>query len=945
MKNEPLHLLILEDEAAHVEAIRRAFDLAANKPDVQAVGTLREYRERIAMQPPDLALVDLNLPDGRATELLTHPAADAPFPILVMTAFGNEQIVVEVMKSGALDYVVKSPEAFAAMPQTVARALREWQLLQQQKLAAVALRQANRLYATLSQISLTMMHASSQEELLRTICHDVVEFGQFRMAWIGLVDASGGRLVPVCHDGFEDGYLKKITIPLGPENPQGPSSLAIAPGEIVINNDTQTNPEMIPWREAALERGYRASATVPFRCQGKIIGALSLYEGEPGFFSAEEKQLLAQIGKAISYSLDALAEQAGRKVVEVAVIASENRYRRLFEAAKDGILILNAETGRILDVNPFLTELLGYARETFIGKHLWELGFFKDIAASDAHFKELQAKDYIRYDDLPMKTSDGRRIEVEFVSNAYLVNQYRVMQCNIRDITGRKRSEASLARLVMAVEQAAETIVITDTEGTMLYANPAFEKTTGYTRAEALGQNPRVLKSGRQDAEFYRQMWATIQRGEVWHGHFSNKRKDGKLFDEEATISPVRDATGKVVNYVAVKRDVTREMELEAQFRQAQKMEAIGQLAGGVAHDFNNLLAAIQMETDLLKFDGELSPDQSELVNAIAASVQRATAMTRQLLLFSRREVFQPGDLDVNEAVATTAKMLKRMLGETIEMQLKLAAAPLFVHADAGMLDQVLMNLCVNARDAMPGGGQLVLTTAGVELDELAVAQCVHARPGSFVCLSVSDNGGGIAPEILPQIFEPFFTTKAVGKGTGLGLATVFSIVQQHQGWINAYSEPGHGTTFRIYLPRLTGSIMLKSAPPLAALRGGPETILLAEDDPALRLAVGKILVQLGYHILEAPNGIKALEVWQKHCGEISLLLTDLVMPDGMTGRDLALSLLQKNPKLKVIYMSGYSAEAVSKDFSFAEDVNFLTKPFPAHKLAQTIRDCLDVHS
>jgi len=366
-------------------------------------------------------------------------------------------------------------------------------------------------------------------------------------------------------------------------------------------------------------------------------------------------------------------------------------------------------------------------------------------------------------------------------------------------------------------------------------------------------------------------------------------------------------------------------------------------LAGGVAHDFNNILCAVQMQADLMKFDDGLSTVQSESLEEIIASVQRAVALTRQLLLFSRQEVFQPRDLDLNETVATTAKMLKRMLGETIEMQLKLSAAPMYLHADTGMLDQVLMNLCVNARDAMPDGGCLVLETAGVELDELAVAQCIHARPGSFVRLSVSDSGGGIPPEILPQIFEPFFTTKPIGKGTGLGLATVFGIVQQHQGWINVYSEVGRGTTFRIYLPRLAGNVVLKSEQPgFAAMRGGQETILLVEDDPALRDAARKALSQLGYRIIEAPTGVKALEVWQEYRHEISLLLTDLVMPDGMSGKDLAQNLLQENPKLKVIYMSGYSAEVVGKGFPMAEDVTFLTKPFPAQKLAQTIRDSLD---
>ena len=756
--------------------------------------------------------------------------------------------------------------------------------------------------------------------------------------------------------------------------------------------------------------------------------------------------------------------------VQQALRVSELSYRRLFETAQDGILILDAETGRVNDVNPFLIKLLGFSRDEMVGKTVGELSPFKDLVTNQAMLVRLQKDRYIRYHDLPLETKDGRKVDVEFVSNVYAVGEAQVIQCNIREITERKRAEvalhaaqqflaevvnaipvrvfwkdrnliylgcntafardagfagpkdivgkddsqmvwreqaeayrrddrqviesghpkllieetqttpagktitllssklplrdaqgeiigvlgtymditerkeveASRDRLAMAVEQAAETIVITDPEGTMLYVNPAFEKSTGYTIAEAIGQNPRILKSGRQDAEYYRRMWDVLKRGETWSGHFINKRKNGTLYEEEATISPVRDAAGTIVNYVAVKRDVTHEVQLEAQFRQMQKMEAIGQLAGGVAHDFNNILAAIQIQSDLLKMD-VLSSGQTELVEGISASIQRATDLTRQLLLFSRREVFQPGNLELNEVIATTTKMLKRMLGETIEMQLKLAATPLFLHADAGMLDQVLMNLCVNARDAMPNGGRVIIETAGVELDELAVAQSVLARPGSFVRLTVSDNGSGIAPEILPKIFEPFFTSKPVGKGTGLGLATVFGIIQQHQGWINVYSEVGQGTTFRIYLPRLAGNIVLKSASPmLAALRGGPETILLAEDDPALRVAVSKTLSQLGYRMLEAANGVKALEVWQEHRDEISLLLTDLVMPDGMNGKDLAQRLLQDNPKLKVIYMSGYSAEVVGRDFPLAEDVNFLTKPFPAHKLAQTIRDRLD---
>jgi len=312
--------------------------------------------------------------------------------------------------------------------------------------------------------------------------------------------------------------------------------------------------------------------------------------------------------------------------------------------------------------------------------------------------------------------------------------------------------------------------------------------------------------------------------------------------------------------------------QIEEQFRQLQKMEGLGQLAGGVAHDFNNILAVIQMQSDLLKSEGGLSPAQSEFAEEISASTQRAAALTRQLLLFSRKETLQLRDLDLNESINELTKMLRRILGEDIQLQFKFAMQGLFIHADAGMMDQVLMNLAVNSRDAMPKGGQLIIETSAVEFDEVAASHSAQVRPGSFVCLSVGDTGCGIPPEILPKIFEPFFTTKDVGKGTGLGLATVFGIVQQHQGWINVYSEVGHGTTFRVYLPRLARISDQKFVPPtVEPARGGNETILLVEDEPRLRASVRNALSRLGYNVLEASDGASALEAWKKHRNEVRL--------------------------------------------------------------------------
>jgi len=1005
---------------------------------------------------------------------------------------------------------------------------------------------------------------------------------------------------------------------------------------------------------------------------------------------------------------------------------SELSYRRLFETAQDGILILDAETGRVNDVNPFLIKLLGFSHGEMVGKTVGELSPFKDIVSNQAMLALLQKDRHVRYHDLPLETKDGRKVDVEFVSNVYSVGDAQVIQCNIREITDRKRVEAAfqpaqlflediinslsvrvfwkdknlvylgcntvfardagfagqkdiigkddnqmiwreqaeayrsddcqvigsgqpkllieesqttpagktitllsnklplrdakgeiigvlgtymditerkladekMRQLVQAVEQSPVSIVFTDAKGAIEYVNRKFTEVTGYSSEEAIGQNPRILKSGEFPPAAYKEMWETITSGKTWSGEFHNIKKNGEPYWEQASISPVFDMSGKLTHFLAVKeditarkrsdillhqseeryrslvnnassaiftiapdgtftslnpavevmsgvsrsdwlgksfspmvhpddlplalkmfslalkgenppvhelrgnpslkipatmemvlsaqkdehekiigvlgigrdvsarkqleeempwknallqaqlesaldgilvvdsqgkkilqnermsqlwkippqiaddkddaaqvqfvasqsknpkefakkvahlyshheeasrdeielidgtildrysspvrgrdgkyfgriwtfRDITERLKLESQFRQSQKMEAIGKLAGGVAHDFNNILAVIQMQADLLKTEAGNTPAHLETAMEIGRAVQRASALTRQLLLFSRKQMMQLRDLDLNESINEMTKMLRRTLGENIQLQFKFAMQNTFVHADAGMMDQVLLNLALNARDAMPKGGRLLIETSTVDLDKAAAAKIPRARPGSFVCLSVEDTGCGIPSEVFHRIFEPFYTTKEVGKGTGLGLATVFGIVQLHHGWIEFQSQVGYGTTFRIYLPRvnkMSGQETVESVQ-AAIMRGGNETILLVEDDVALCASVRKILSQLGYCVLEAVNGIEALKVWEQNRDKIHLLLTDVVMPGNMSGLDLGQRLLKENPKLKVIYNSGYSAEVAGKDFPLKEGVNFLIKPFDKQKLTQTIRNSLD---
>jgi len=622
---------------------------------------------------------------------------------------------------------------------------------------------------------------------------------------------------------------------------------------------------------------------------------------------------------------------------------SESRYRRLFETAQDGILILDAASGAITDVNPFLLEMLGYSLEDCRGKRLWELGPFKDIEASREAFQELQKKEYIRYEDLPLETHGGRLIDVEFVSNAYLVDGKRVIQCNIRDITRRKRAERARARLALAVEHTAESVLITEADGTIMYVNPAFEQVTGYRREEAIGQNPRLLQSGKQSPELYQAMWDTLKQGRAWAGVFINKKKDGTLYEARAVISPMRDETGRIISYVGVERDVTHERHLQDQLRQSQKMEAIGQLAGGIAHDFNNLLTIITGYGQLLLEDFDADDPRRLKICEINKAAARAASLTRQLLAFGRRQVLVSEVLDLNDVLANMEKMLHRLIREDIELVIVQGESLGRARTDRGQIEQVIMNLAVNARDAMPQGGRLTLETSNVDLDDSYAASHPEVAPGAYVMLAVSDNGCGISREVQARIFEPFFTTKETGKGTGLGLSTVYGIVRQSEGYVSVYSEPGQGSTFKIYLPCVKEQADLRSRPEegAAAPPRGSETILLVEDEEAVRALVRDVLEALGYKVLLATRGDEAIAICRQHPDSIPLLLTDVVMP-GMSGRELAESLRFLYPEMKLLYMSGYTDDAILRHGILGPGEAFIGKPFTPHAIARKVRDTLD---
>jgi PAS domain S-box-containing protein len=504
-------------------------------------------------------------------------------------------------------------------------------------------------------------------------------------------------------------------------------------------------------------------------------------------------------------------------------------------------------------------------------------------------------------------------------------------------------AEQSLRKLSRAVEQSADTIIITDLRGIIEYVNPAFEALTGYQHDEVFGKTPRILKSGEQGPEIYGEMWNTIRAGNVYRGILVNRKKNGELYYVEESICPVRDAAGQITHFIANGRDLTERLRLQAQLLQSQKMDAIGNLAGGVAHDFNNLLTIITSYAELsLDTIPQNSPLESKIQEILLAA-RRAAELTRQLLAFSRKQPQALRLADLNQVIARIANTLPRLIGEDIEFTFLRGEGLGQVRVDPLQIEQILMNLAANARDAMPQGGHLRIETSNVILD----GDYVHCKKaviptGRYALITVTDDGGGILPEHLPHIFEPFYTTKPLGKGTGLGLATVYGIVKQNKGFVWAYSEPSMGTVFKIYLPCVGKRDTGKEAESIKSgcLTRGSETVLLVEDEQAVRRATAEFLRLQGYTVLEAKDGLDALTVARSYPSTIHLVVSDVVMPN-MSGGQLATELAQMRPDTKLLFVSGYAGKTVLDHKVVDVETNFLQKPFTLQQLSAKVRSAL----
>ncbi len=510
----------------------------------------------------------------------------------------------------------------------------------------------------------------------------------------------------------------------------------------------------------------------------------------------------------------------------------------------------------------------------------------------------------------------------------------------LTDITARKQAEAEMQRLSTAIEQSAEAVMIADTDGFIRYVNPSFCGMSGYSPAEAVGRRTNLLRSGSHDESFYANLWNTITSGQTWRGEFENRRKDGSPLPMEASITPVRGPRGAITSFICIAQDISERRTLERQLLQAQKFEAIGQLAGGIAHDFNNVLAAILGMAELGQLEAPEGTRIRERLQKICHHAGRAVALTRQLLAFSRRQQLERRPINLNFSVSEVASLLGDSLGKDLELETNLSSDLASVFADPAQIEQVLMNLCINARDAMPSGGRLVISTANVRLEEDDCRTRPGISPGEYVRFTVTDTGTGMDAQTLGRIFEPFFTTKPPGRGTGLGLATVYGVVKQHGGHIDVTSAPGEGTTFQLYFPvSLPAAPRPESRADREPVSGGKETILLAEDHEGLRELVCESLGSLGYSVLAASDGEEAIELFRRNLGKVDLLILDVIMPR-LRGPEAYKRICELNGDVPVLFCTGYNSDSAQVEITSGHPV--LQKPYQTRELARTVRLLLD---
>jgi PAS domain S-box-containing protein len=807
------------------------------------------------------------------------------------------------------------------------------------------LERLTRLYAALCHINQAIARLTTAGELIERVCQILVESGGFKMAWVGWHDPATGALLPIARAGDDNGYLHALRV-FTDDSPEGrgPSGTAFRENRPYICNDILADPSTLPWREEQARSGFRASAAFPISPDGVPAGVLSVYATVDGYFQDKEIDLLGQAAADLALGLEHLARDAERRRLDEAA-QSERQFTDTIIESMPGIVYFYNREGRLLRWNRNFALVSGYTDAEIASMHGRELFAPGDRAAlAEAGTIAFTAGEAAV--EASILTKDGRTIPHFLTARRIMLGDVRCLAGVGVDISERKRAEARLAeseREYRDLVQLANSIILRwDADGRIRFLNEFGQRLFGYRGDEVIGRPlidtivPRRESSGRDLVALMGRVLADPAAFE--QNINENIRRTGERLWVAWTNRVVRNERGEVVEILSVGTDVTERRSLEQQFLRTQRLESIGTLAGGIAHDLNNVLAPIVMAIDFLRM-GESDRGRLDMLDTIESSARRGADMIRQVLGFARGVDVERTDVHVGQLLRDMAKFADETFLKEIAVELSVPSDVWRVSGDPTQLHQVLMNLCLNARDAMPRGGTLRLAAANMTVDEQFAGRNLDATPGAYVVISIEDTGTGIAAEVLDRIFEPFFTTKGPGKGTGLGLPTSLGIVKSHGGFIHVDSEPDCGTTFRVYLPAQPGEITAAepSASVSALPHGAGQLIMVVDDEAAVREVTRRTLEAFGYRVVVAADAAEAIARFGELRDSVSLVLTDMMMPF-MDGPSLIQVLTRMSPKVRIVAVSGLLTEGRTVQAASMGVRHFLSKPYTTDLLLRELQ-------
>jgi PAS domain S-box-containing protein len=841
------------------------------------------------------------------------------------------------------------------------------------KVAEMEILRTNRALKLLSSCNEALIRSETEMELLTDICRIAVEVGGYQLAWVGYaLDDAGKTIKPQAHAGAEDGYLTKIALSWSEDAPtgQGPAGKSIRSGEQIVIPDVETDGSFQPWLDEARERGLRGVISLPLKDATRTFGVLVLYLPEARHPQADELNVLQELADDMAFGIVNHRERHARRLMQTALVnvaaaVSATTGREFFEQlARNMAQALGAQASFVSQFLPGeprrARTIAAVVDGTLIDNYDYEIEGTpcERLLTSDTCVVRSEADQQFAcapglaalgaqsYVGRRLDSSTGKHLGLLFVifreplqEPDLVVAMLQIFAARAAAELERQETDARVREQAALLDKARDAILVRDLDHKILYWNHSAERLYGWSAAEALGRNVRELiyrDTGSFDAAFN-----ILMACNEWVGEIEQVTKEGKLVTVECRWSLVRDEQGIPQSVLAINTDITERKKIEAQYLRAQRMESIGTLAGGIAHDLNNVLAPIMMSIELLKMQ-EKDAQRINILTIIESSAKRGADMVRQVLSFARGVDGQQVEVPVGHLIKEIQKIVHDTFLKNIEVRSHIASDLWLVKGDPTQLHQVLLNLCVNARDAMPDGGSLTLSAGNLMLDEQYAGMNIEAKPGPYVCIQVEDSGTGMSPEVMERVFEPFFTTKELGKGTGLGLSTTIAIIRSHGGFIRVYSEVGMGSRFLVYLPANTEPIAAENdAASMDLPRGHGELVLVVDDESSVREITRQTLETFGYHVVMASDGVEAASIYANRKHEIAVVLTDMMMPlmDGPTTIHV---LLRMNPQVRIIAASGLNANGMVAKAHSAGVKHFIPKPYTAETLLKTLRDALE---